>query len=99
VSGNTKPHQIQKYVVRVENTEQRCKLQAHLKEQGVETRIHYEKCLSELPVFEGYLPVNSGVENSKKLADEVLSLPIYPELTDAEIEKIAASIKSFYTYK
>ena len=93
ISGNTKPHQIQKYVVR---TDKRDKLQEHLKDKGVETRIHYEKCLSELPVYEGYVTVKSGVENSKKLASEVLSLPIYPELTDAEVEHISKAVRSFY---
>jgi dTDP-4-amino-4,6-dideoxygalactose transaminase len=93
ISGNTRPHQIQKYVVR---TEQRDELQRHLKDKGVETRIHYERCLSDLPVYEGYVTVKSGVENSKKLANEVLSLPMYPELTDAEVEHISKSVRSFY---
>lgn len=96
VSGNTKRHQIQKYVVRAENNEQRDKLQQHLKDKGVDTRIHYERCLSQLPVYEGYLSVTTGVENSIKLASEVLSLPIYPELTDSEVEHISKAVRSFY---
>jgi len=93
VSGNTKKHQIQKYVVR---TDKRDKLQDYLKDKGIETRVHYEKALSELPVYEGYVTVTSGVENSIRLASEVLSLPIYPELTDAEVEHISKSVKDFY---
>lgn len=96
VSGNTNKHQIQKYVIRAENNEQRDKLQQHLKDQGIETRIHYERCLSQLPVYEGYLSVTTGVENSIKLASEVLSLPIYPEMTDAEVEHISKAVRSFY---
>jgi dTDP-4-amino-4,6-dideoxygalactose transaminase len=96
VSGNVNPHQIQKYVIRTTNTEQREQLQKYLKDRGIETRIHYEKCLSELPVYEGYVTVNSGVANSIRFASEVLSLPVYPELSDTEVEHIAHSVKAFY---
>jgi len=93
VSGNIKKHQIQKYVVR---TDKRDELQDYLKDKGIETRVHYEKALSELPIYEGYVTVTSGVENSIRLASEVLSLPIYPELTDAEVEHISNAVKRFY---
>lgn len=93
VSGRPLDHQIQKYVIA---TAERDQLKQHLSEWNIETRIHYEQVLSLMPQFEGYLTVKSGVENSKRLAREVLSLPIYPELTDSEVEYIGKAIKAFY---
>jgi dTDP-4-amino-4,6-dideoxygalactose transaminase len=63
-----------------------------LEEAGVETAIHYpipvhlQKAYAALGYGPGAFPV------SEKIASEILSLPIYPELTDAQVEKICSSI-------
>lgn len=81
-------HCIHKFVVAAPN---RDSLQQHLKEQGIETRIHYERALHELPAFERYR--NPGVINkASSLSRQVLSLPMYPELTDSEVEFIADQV-------
>jgi dTDP-4-amino-4,6-dideoxygalactose transaminase len=68
-------------------------LRQALTERGIGTGVHYPVPvhLQEACEFLGYrrgdLPV------TERLADEVLSLPIYAELTDAEVEIVAAEVK------
>jgi dTDP-3-amino-3,4,6-trideoxy-alpha-D-glucose transaminase len=78
------------YVVR---TRERARLQAALQKRGIETAIHYPlpAHLQPAPTYQelaapGSLPI------TERLAGEVLSLPIYPELTDAEVEAVAAAV-------
>ncbi len=71
-------------------------LQKYLKEHGIGSMIYYpvplhlQKCFSSLGYRQGDLPI------SEKLCKEVISLPIYPELTEEQIEYVAEQIKSFY---
>jgi dTDP-4-amino-4,6-dideoxygalactose transaminase len=82
------------YVVQVP---QRDELQAWLKGQGIGTGIHYpvpvhlQKVMGFLGHKAGDLPVTEQVTSG------ILSLPMYPELTDEEIEFVTDSIKTFYT--
>ena len=64
--------------------------------RGIDTKIHYEKPLFEYPV--GYPYINYVAElyrNASAFCTECLSLPIYPELTDTEVEHIVQSVKTF----
>ncbi len=68
-------------------------LMAALKERGVGTLIHYPIALHLQPAFAslggrpGELPV------AEKAAREVFSLPIYPELTDAQVGAVVAAVR------
>ena len=54
----------------------------------IETKVHYELPLHEIPLYESI--VGPGMfSKASALARRVLSLPIYPELTDLEVEYIA----------
>jgi len=86
-------HADQKFVIAVED---RDKLHGNLIVDGIETKIHYEKCLGELMVARN-LPSPDMISTSLMLSRMVLSLPIYPELTDGEVEYIAGKIRNFYT--
>lgn len=80
------------YVVR---SPRRDALQAYLRARGIGTDVHYPLPAHLQPVYrplgyaEGAFPV------SERLAREVLSLPMYPELTCAEVEAVAAAVRSF----
>lgn len=52
--------------------------------------LHLQKCFSELGYRQGDLPV------TEKICDEVLSLPIYPELSAEQIEFAAQTVLKFY---
>lgn len=81
------------YVIR---TKQREKLQAFLQENGIATSIHYPKAL---PFTEAYSKRKFKQEDfplAYQYQDEILSLPMYPELNEEQIVYIASKIKEFY---
>ena len=86
-------HAWHKYVIKLND---RTGLKHHLAIKGVETKIHYEFPLYEHPV--GYPYINYAAElyrEASTFCQECLSLPIYPELTDSEVESIVESVKEF----
>jgi dTDP-4-amino-4,6-dideoxygalactose transaminase len=82
-------HVFHLYVVQ---TPQRDRLQAALQQRGVETAIHYPLPAHLQPVYHG-LAEPGSLPVTEQLADTVLSLPIYPELTDAEVDRVAAAVR------
>ncbi|NJD98895.1 DegT/DnrJ/EryC1/StrS family aminotransferase [Thermococcus sp. LS1] len=78
------------YVIR---HRERDKLQKYLTEKGIKTQIHYP-----VPVHlqKAYLDLGIRVKLpvTERISREILSLPIFPYLTDAEIEKIAMVVKN-----
>ena len=81
------------YTVRAER---RDALQAHLKERGIGTSIYYPLPLHLQPCF-AYLGYQQGAcPEAERAAAEVLSLPIYPELTSDQLEEVASTVRAFY---
>jgi dTDP-4-amino-4,6-dideoxygalactose transaminase len=87
-------HTFHLYVIRVQNREGLAK---YLRDRNIETAIHYPTALPNLKAY-SYLghcaedfPIASGFQG------QILSLPIYPELTFSQIEFVAECIKSFYS--
>lgn len=86
-------HAWHKYVIKHAD---RLALQTHLRNCGIETKIHYDTPLYEHGVGINY--VNYASEfymEASSFAAECLSLPIYPEMTDAEVEAVVMSVKNF----
>ncbi|RAP27560.1 erythromycin biosynthesis sensory transduction protein eryC1 [Candidatus Marinamargulisbacteria bacterium SCGC AG-333-B06] len=86
-------HVFHLYVVRVK---QRDQLQTFLKEKGISTGIHYP---TPLPLLNAYKYLNyqeSDIPVAAKYQHEILSLPMFPELTNDQILAISNAIKSFY---
>ncbi|MEJ0081064.1 MAG: DegT/DnrJ/EryC1/StrS family aminotransferase [Puia sp.] len=79
------------YVIRSKN---RRKLADYLAEKGIETSVHYPTALPNLQAYQylGYKPTDFPV--ATELQDQILSLPMYPELTEEMIKYIADSIRS-----
>jgi dTDP-4-amino-4,6-dideoxygalactose transaminase len=75
-------------------TPRRDALRAALGDRGIATGLHYptpvhlQPCFAGLGVRRGDLPV------TEKAAAEELSLPMYPELTDAEMREVAAAVRA-----
>jgi dTDP-4-amino-4,6-dideoxygalactose transaminase len=71
-------------------------LAAFLKERGIGTLIHYPIPLHLQPAFaslggrEGDFPV------AERAAREILSLPLYPELTDEQVTRVANAVREFF---
>lgn len=77
-------------------SESRDALQEFLKSKGIATGLHYpvplhlQECFKDLGYKKGDFPV------TEQLAEQGLSLPIFPEITDEQIEYVADSIKEFF---
>ncbi len=84
-------HTYHLYVVRVPNRE---KVIAKLSEDGIETGIHYPIALPlmEAYAYLGHRPSDFPVASSQM--DQILSLPMYAELTDEMIERVCQSLKN-----
>ena len=78
------------YVVR---TPQRDELQQHLKQNGVETLVHYPIPPHLQQCYVGM--ANEPLPISELLASEILSLPIYPSMTEAEIGHVIRNLDNF----
>jgi dTDP-4-amino-4,6-dideoxygalactose transaminase len=71
-------------------------LQEHLKARGVGNAIYYPLPLHLQPCF-AYLNYREGsCPESERAAREVISIPIYPELTQAQLDEVVGAIRSFY---
>src|SRR3954470_23078095 len=81
------------YTIRVDR---RDALQAFLKEKGIGTSIYYPLPLHLQPCF-SYLGYKKGsVPEAEKAAAQVLSLPIFPELTQAQLDEVAGTVRAFF---
>ena len=70
-------------------------LQAHLKENDIASEIYYPFPLHTQQAY-AYLGYREGdFPNAERAAREALSLPVHPELTDAQIEYVADAIRRF----
>ena len=71
-------------------------LQAHLKEKGIGNSVYYPLALHMQPCF-AYLGYREGqFPESERAAKEVISLPVFPELTAAQRDEVVAAVRSFY---
>jgi dTDP-4-amino-4,6-dideoxygalactose transaminase len=92
--GNRR-HVWNQYVIRVFNGK-RDELRAFLAEKKIGTDIYYPLGLHEQECFAylGYKP--NDLPETRKAADEVLALPIFPELRPEEQEYLVASVCEFF---
>ena len=84
-------HVFHLYVIKVENREA---VQEKLKEKGIETGIHYPIALPLLKAYEylGHKPSDFPVASHQM--SRLLSLPMYAELTDEQINYVCDTLKS-----
>ena len=82
-----KKHSFHIFAIRVKK-EKRTKIINKLKENGIDTNVHYPYSLSSLKVFRKQLK-NKKTPVANKLSGELLSLPIYPELSEKKINYIS----------
>jgi hypothetical protein len=83
-------HVFHLYVLRVPD---RPALQARLRTLGVGTGIHYPMPVHLQPAYLGRVALGpSGCRETAAAAGEVLSLPLYPELTDGQVEQVCAAL-------
>lgn len=87
-------HVFHLFVIRAKN---RDKLLAYLNDKGIMCLIHYPLPLHQQKCFEEFNDVR--LENTEKLAQEIISLPLHPLITEEEIKEVVEHIKNFYKYE
>ena len=89
-------HVFNYYTIRLNNSKlSRDEVKQFLNSQGIATAIYYPLSLHLQEVYKSLGHKRGDFPNSEQAQEEVLSLPIYPELEEEQIESIAKTIKEF----
>ena len=83
------------YVVRVKS-DMRQKFQDYLKENGISSGIHYPITLPNLKAYDYLNHSDEDFPEATKASQEIVSLPMFPELTESQIEYISKEIKTYF---
>jgi dTDP-4-amino-4,6-dideoxygalactose transaminase len=86
-------HAYHLYVIIVDRRDE---LIQFLKKNNILAGIHYSPPVHKMPAYADYLPAGSDLLQTDALADRVLSIPIYPELTADEQDLVVSTIRAFY---
>jgi dTDP-4-amino-4,6-dideoxygalactose transaminase len=78
--------------------EQRDAFRRDMARLGIETRIHYPFAVHQHPGLLQVIRPSGHLHCSERLARSVVSLPLYPELTDTEVDRVAAAAVSVLTH-
>jgi UDP-N-acetyl-3-dehydro-alpha-D-glucosamine 3-aminotranferase len=89
----TRTHVYHQYVVR---TPRRDALRRHLAAREVETGIHYPVPIHRQPAWLRVFGETPSLPRAEQAAREMLSLPMHPDLTDAEVERVVDAVVSFF---
>lgn len=85
-------HVFHQYVVRTGN---RDALQVGLSARGIGTNIHYPVPVHRQPAYQGRVALGpSGMQHSEHAAKEVLSLPMFPQLSDNQVARVIAALRA-----
>ncbi|WP_433247353.1 DegT/DnrJ/EryC1/StrS family aminotransferase [Actinomadura nitritigenes] len=76
-------------------TDDRDALDAHLAAHGVTAHVYYPRPLPAQPAFAPYARPGGSWPNAESAARRTISLPLYPNLTDAQVEHIADTVCAF----
>jgi len=86
-------HVYHQYTIRAARRDE---LKAHLADRGIGSAVYYPKALHLQPCF-AHLGCRSGqFPEAERACSEVLSLPVYPELTPDQQQAVVESVREFY---
>ncbi|OQX70981.1 aminotransferase DegT [Candidatus Parcubacteria bacterium 4484_255] len=89
----------QMYAIRVLQGEKiRDNLMQYLKDKGISTKTYFDP-VHEYTIFKKLGYKNISLPKTRKLSSQVLNLPIYPGITDQELDYIIDTIKEFFSKK
>jgi dTDP-4-amino-4,6-dideoxygalactose transaminase len=86
-------HIFHQYTIRAERRDE---LQAHLKKEGIGHAVYYPIPLHRQPCFAHLEYKDGSLPQAERAAREVISLPIYPELTPTQLDRVVDVIRAFY---
>jgi dTDP-4-amino-4,6-dideoxygalactose transaminase len=82
-------HVYHQYVVR---SSRRDSLRAHLRDRGIATLVHYPVPVHLQPAYAGRVGDPSGLVHTERIASEILSLPMFPELGEDRARVVAGAV-------
>ncbi len=82
------------YVIRAERRDE---LRDHLNERGIGNAIYYPLSLHQQECFADLGHARGDFPHSERASAETLALPVYPELTEAQLHEVVDAVRSFYT--
>lgn len=83
------------YVIRCDN---RVAFLAYMKEKGIGCTLHYPQAVHQQPAYSGRIPISpSGLPITEAVCKDVVSLPMYPQLTEVEIELVIQATQTWAT--
>ncbi len=85
-------HVYAQYTIRVSD---RDSLIAHLRQHGIPTGVYYPKCAHQQPAYANLGYQNGDFPVAEQAANEVLSLPMSPYITDDEQQQVAETIRKY----
>jgi dTDP-4-amino-4,6-dideoxygalactose transaminase len=91
IEGNN--HIYHQYTLRVPRREE---FISHLSGQNVATAIHYPLPLNLQPAYAEYDSGKGSLPVAERLTGEVISLPIFPQMTDSMIDQVIEGVRSFF---
>ncbi|GAA2796634.1 DegT/DnrJ/EryC1/StrS family aminotransferase [Saccharopolyspora taberi] len=83
------------YYVYSLQAERRDELRDHLAARGIGSHVYYPAPLPKQPAFAPHAAPGGEWPNAQRACDRILALPIYPHLTDAEVERVADAVCEF----
>jgi dTDP-4-amino-4,6-dideoxygalactose transaminase len=87
-------HVFHQYVIR---SQKRDRLRERLRAAAIGTGIHYPVPVHLHPAYRGRVAAGpTGLRNSERVAGEILSLPIYPQLADPAVDRVIGEIQRFF---
>ncbi|HWB54446.1 MAG TPA: DegT/DnrJ/EryC1/StrS family aminotransferase, partial [Tepidisphaeraceae bacterium] len=87
------------FVIRLDNHDTRESLARHLKDQGIETGVHYPVPNHQQPAIEEVFGKQPSLPKTEDYVKRILSLPMFPALTEADVKTVADAIKHYLTRK
>jgi hypothetical protein len=89
--GDGVSHVYNQFVIRHRD---RDRLRERLKATGVETQVHYPVPIHLQPAWRGLVQQAGTLRETESAALEVLSLPMFPEMTDAQVDRVIDAVRS-----
>lgn len=84
------------FVVRAKRRNQ---LVEHLRRQGVLVQVHYPLPLPFQPALGAFVKKGEGFPTAQQASREVVSLPLYPEMKEADVKRVCRAVATFYRTK
>lgn len=89
-------HVFHQYVIDTIHPDRRKRFGEHLTAAGIQWAIHYPLPVHQQPAYAGVTPIApGGLPNTERRIGTILSLPMFPQLTDEEVQRVCEAIRTF----